>query len=121
MAAKTMSEIKDVDLDKPGVFKYIQVQVTDKSDASNAKIIVRGYERCHYHCDIFDEIAEQVDKKLFKLKPLGGGRIKLDDKKKDICVYGYSQAYGPAKHEDSKELIEKAYPGYSVSISYDGY
>lgn len=76
MAAKTMSEIKDVDLDKPGVFKYIQVQVifcsfktfrlstvlqvTDKSDASNAKIIVRGYERCHYHCDIFDEIAEQV-------------------------------------------------------------
>lgn len=33
----------------------------------------------------------------------------------------FIQAYGPAKHEDSKELIEKAYPGYSVSISYDGY
>lgn len=78
MAAKIMTDIKDVDLDKPGVFKYIQVQViisahlrrfiyltavfqvTDKSDASNTKIIVRGYERCHYHCDIFDEIAEQV-------------------------------------------------------------
>ncbi|GMT00160.1 hypothetical protein PENTCL1PPCAC_22334 [Pristionchus entomophagus] len=121
MAAKSMEEVKDVDLDQSGVFKYIQVQVTDKKDASNTKIIVRGYGRCGFHVDIFDETKEQVDRKLFKLVPLGGGRIKHDDKKKDISIYGYSQAYGPAKHEDSKALIEKAYPDYNVSFSYDGY
>ncbi|GMR53186.1 hypothetical protein PMAYCL1PPCAC_23381 [Pristionchus mayeri] len=121
MAAKSMEDIKDVDLDNSGVFKYIQVQVTDKKDTSKTKIIVRGYGRCHWHADIFDETKEQIDKKSFKLVPLGGGRIKHDDKKRDIFIYGYSQAYGPAKHEDSKELIEKAFPGYTVSFSYDGY
>lgn len=44
------------------------------------------------------------------------------EKKIVSIVHSYFiQAYGPAKHEDSKELIEKAYPGYNVSISYDGY
>ncbi|GMT28069.1 hypothetical protein PFISCL1PPCAC_19366 [Pristionchus fissidentatus] len=121
MAAKTLGEIKDVDLDPSGVFKYIQVKVTDKSDASNSKIILRGYERCPFHADIYGETKEQVDRSLFKLKALGGGRIKHDDKKKEIFIYGYSQAYGPAKHEDSKALVEQNYPGYTVTFSNEGY
>lgn len=43
-----MDDIKDVDIEAEGTFKYILIKVTKKSDGKN-KIIVRGYNWAEYH------------------------------------------------------------------------
>lgn len=42
-----MENIKEVDIEV-GIFKYILIRLTNKSDGSN-KIIVRGYSWAEYH------------------------------------------------------------------------
>lgn len=43
-----MDSVSDVDIDPSGSFKYILIQVTDKSSGKQ-KLIVRGYGDCDYH------------------------------------------------------------------------
>lgn len=52
------STIPLVDIDPSGVFKYILINVYDKAknEAEPQMVIVRGYKRCNYHSDIFDEV-----------------------------------------------------------------
>ena len=56
---------------------------------------MRGYGRCGYHADIFDEtqaaVKQQPEGERIKLKCLGGGRISHEPDKKKLLVYGYSQ------------------------------
>lgn len=54
-------------------------------------------------------------------EPLGGGRISHEPDNKKIHIYGYSQGYGKADHEITAQLVKDAYPGYTISISDDGY
>lgn len=51
---------------------------------------MRGYGRCGFHSDIFDETVEELDPE-FKLKCVGGGRIRHEQAEQKILVYGYSQ------------------------------
>lgn len=48
-----------VDIDPEGVFKYILINLYDKnrSESEPQKVLVRGYKRCNYHSDIFDEVS----------------------------------------------------------------
>lgn len=53
---------------------------------------MRGYARCGFHADIFDEVQEEYKINTdLKFKCLGGGRINHKPDKKKIVVYGYSQ------------------------------
>lgn len=65
----------------------------------------------------------QVQEKLAPLdcEPLGGGRISHDPENKKIHIYGYSQGYGKANHETTAKLVKEAYPGYTITISDEGY
>lgn len=47
-----------VDMDPSGVFKYILLNVYDKQKdpAKPQMVILRGYKRCDYHSDIYDEV-----------------------------------------------------------------
>lgn len=46
-----------VDIDPTGVFKYILLNVYDKTKVNvEPVVIVRGYKRCNYHSDIYDEV-----------------------------------------------------------------
>ncbi|XP_041975138.1 14 kDa phosphohistidine phosphatase-like [Aricia agestis] len=110
-----------VDIDPSGVFKYILINVYDKekNEAEPQKVIVRGYKRCEYHADIFDEV--QAKHSSLDLEPLGGGRISHDPENKKIHIYGYSQGYGKADHEVTAKIVKGAYPAYTISISDEGY
>ena len=44
----TVNQIKDADIDSSGIFKYILINIKDKS-AAESKNIVRGYKHCEYH------------------------------------------------------------------------
>lgn len=46
-----LENLKEVDIDPEGVFKYILIKVygPEKGGVEPAKTIVRGYKRCPYH------------------------------------------------------------------------
>ncbi|KHJ78495.1 Janus/Ocnus family protein, partial [Oesophagostomum dentatum] len=62
---------------------------TDNS-TKEEKNIVRGYGKCEFH-DAILQLAQEAVGSDYKLECLGGGRIRHDDKGKDILVYGKSQ------------------------------
>uniref|UniRef100_S4PGJ4 Sex-regulated protein janus-A n=1 Tax=Pararge aegeria TaxID=116150 RepID=S4PGJ4_9NEOP len=117
----TGNKIPTVDIDPTGVFKYILLNVYDgQKDAANPQmVIVRGYQRCNYHSDIYDEVQEKLTP--LECEPLGGGRISHDPDNKKIHIYGYSQGYGKADHEVAAKIIKDAFPGYTISVSDEGY
>ncbi|KHJ84150.1 Janus/Ocnus family protein [Oesophagostomum dentatum] len=84
-----LADVPDVDIDPSGTFKYILIKCTDNS-TKEEKHIVRGYYKCHFHADVL-KVAREAVGSAFKLKCVGGGRIKHDNAAKDILVYGYSQ------------------------------
>ena len=115
----TLESLPKVDIDSTGVFKYILLKVHTKDDDEQNVIIVRGYRRCEYHSDIYDEVQDKLHP--LDCEPMGGGRISHDDETKCIQIYGYSQAYGKGDHEMAAKLIKEAYPNYKISITDQEY
>ncbi|MFH4979926.1 hypothetical protein AB6A40_006635 [Gnathostoma spinigerum] len=116
--AMSLSSVRDANIDPQGTFKYILIKVQDKTN-KNEKLIVRGYKKCPYHMDIFDETSKELPG--YNLECLGGGRIKHDPTKKEILVYGYSQGYGKADHQKSVDILKKQLPDYKITFSDEGY
>ncbi|CAJ0594044.1 unnamed protein product [Cylicocyclus nassatus] len=108
-----LSNVPDVDIDPSGTFKYVLIKCTDPS-SKEEKHIVRGYGRCTFHDDIFQEVRGAVGSEC-KLKCVGGGRIKHGNK--DLFVYGYSQGYGKADHTITVDILKKRYPDYHITYS----
>ncbi|XP_008207477.1 sex-regulated protein janus-A isoform X2 [Nasonia vitripennis] len=121
--SETLNKVEEIDIDSDGVFKYILIEVKEKGKNDNVKKIVRGYARCHWHADIFDE-TEAVLKKIspnLKANCVGGGRIQHDAADKKLKVYGYSQGFGKADHEVSVSILKKKYSDYDITWSDEGY
>ncbi|XP_015126832.1 14 kDa phosphohistidine phosphatase [Diachasma alloeum] len=120
--SQPLDQIPDVDIDPNGVFKYILVHVHDDNN-KQSKPIVRGYARCQWHADIYDEIGNELKKYGAGLDTecVGGGRIDHSAEGKTIKVYGYSQGFGKADHEVSVGLLKKKYPDYGITCSDEGY
>lgn len=53
-----LNSVPKVDIDPEGVFKYILLNVHPADgEVEGASItILRGYKRCNYHSDIYDEV-----------------------------------------------------------------
>ncbi|XP_045524981.1 14 kDa phosphohistidine phosphatase-like isoform X2 [Pieris brassicae] len=116
----SLSNVPVVDIDPSGVFKYILINVYEevKSGQEPKMTIARGYKRCNYHSDIYDEVQAKLSP--LDCEPLGGGRISHDPENKKIHIYGYSQGYGKADHEITAKLIKAAFPEYTITISDEG-
>lgn len=54
-SSSVIPQIKDVDIDPNGVFKYILIKVTSPDECGKLynKLIVRGYAECPYHCEYY--------------------------------------------------------------------
>ena len=115
----TLNDIPNVDMDDSGVFKYIQIKLKH-TQSEQEKIIIRGYEECEYHADIFDRVAPFLQNAGIQCFCLGGGRIRRTDE--EIFVYGYSVGFGKADHDVTCGVIkEDLGPGPYVHWSDEGY
>lgn len=114
-----------------GVFKYIQIYVKE-SLSNEAKYVVRGYLKHAYHADIYAtfncinfinkaELAELKLNNTVESECVGGGRINIDQNKKTILVYGYSQGFGRCDHSKSCDIIKESYPDYKIDWTNEGY
>ncbi|KAJ8413856.1 hypothetical protein AAFF_G00064540 [Aldrovandia affinis] len=121
--AERLAAIPEADIDPNGTFKYVLIRVhsTEKGDDASVDI-VRGYAWAEYHADIYDRVAEELEKGGgLDCECVGGGRIKHDSSAKKIHVYGYSMGFGRANHSVSTEKLKARYPDYEVTWADEGY
>nr|P83752.1 RecName: Full=Sex-regulated protein janus-A [Drosophila teissieri]P83753.1 RecName: Full=Sex-regulated protein janus-A [Drosophila yakuba]AAG50362.1 janusA [Drosophila yakuba]AAG50363.1 janusA [Drosophila teissieri] len=119
MSEEALAGVPLVHISPEGIFKYVLINVIDGGDASKA--VVRGFDDCTWHADIFDR-EEEVFKKLgLRAECPGGGRIEHNPEKKYLKVYGYSQGFGKADHAQTKRILATKYPDYTIETSDEGY
>ena len=102
-----------MDIDRNGVFKYIQIELRPTASNSDGQLVtlVRGYLDCPYHADIlckFNETEMTKDSELeenWMVSCPGGGRINVQEDSKELLIYGYSQGFGRCDHTLTQALI----------------
>jgi phosphohistidine phosphatase len=101
MKSSILDKIPNCILDPEGVFKYIQIYVK-QTFSEDSKFVIRGYKKCHFHDDNFQDFKRNSYFTLGELDSLGvskevevncvgGGRVNINPTLKTILVYGYSQ------------------------------
>lgn len=114
---EALDKVPDVIIDN-GTFKYIQIKVHDKD---LEKIVIRGLVEAEYHADVLDQTVPQIQALGFCVNVIGGGRIKHEETKKTLHVYGYSIGFGKADHRITVEKLKNKYPNYKITWSDEGY
>lgn len=120
------SNIPECIIDEMGTYKYIQILVTNKSDKTDKKVIIRGTENFSYHKQIFRHFLNGILEgpktisENYDFEPIGGGRIQRTPN--EITVYGYSTAYGQCDHKLTCDIIKKHIPdNIKIEYSFGGY
>ncbi|XP_058824114.1 sex-regulated protein janus-A-like isoform X2 [Topomyia yanbarensis] len=112
-----------VEIDE-GIFKYILIKVygREKADGSEpSKNIVRGFARAQWHSDIYEEVSSALAGLGLETECLGGGRIEHRPDEKLIKVYGYSQGYGKADHQETRRILLTEYGSFNIETTDEGY
>lgn len=113
-------------IDSEGVFKYIQIKMTNKKDPNDSKILVRGSARFKYHDENFQNFLQEnniTSDDPYNYECIGGGRIEITNNRA-ISVYGYSSRYGRCDHELTCQIIKQYFPyaeNFQVTWSNEGY
>eukprot|EP00913_Durusdinium_trenchii_P009811 g9212.t1 len=71
-----------------GVFKYVQVHAI--APDGTHKVLVRSAPGS-FHADVAEPLCEALREKGLRFQIPGGGRIRRDDEKKEIEIYGHSK------------------------------
>ena len=107
----------DVNIDLFGNFKYILIEMTNKTNLNDYKYLVRGSTKFDYHKSLYRNFMQNSVYKFpeifenFSFRIVGGGRISVYSN--NITVYGSSGYYGTANHKLTCNLIKLAYPSYN--------
>ena len=110
--------LTDVIIDTHGDFKYILMEMVNKTNMNDYKYLIRGSNEFDYHKRLYFNFMQNSVYKFpdvynnFNFKVLGGGRIAF--KGKDIIVYGESGVYGKANHKLTCNLLKKQFPSFNV-------
>ena len=110
--------ISDVIIDTNGDFKYILMEMVNKTNLNDFKYIVRGFQKYDYHRKIYNDFMINNVYKYpdiymnFTFNVLGGGRISFENN--NIKIYGSSGVYGKANHKITSNLIKLNFPSYNV-------
>ena len=111
--------ISDVIIDTHGDFKYILLEMTNKTNLKDYKYIIRGSNQFDFHKSLYLDFMQNNVYKYpdiynnFYFKVLGGGRISF--KGYDILVYGESGVYGKANHKLTCNLLKLKFPSYNIN------
>ena len=117
---ETKNNIPEIEIDKKGKFKYIQIKITNKENKQDQRIIIKGTSRCKFHNDIFKEFMEKLNvtpNDKFIYEPIGGGKIEFNGNK--IYINGESSVYGPCDHQLTSEKLEKFFGKGKYDIIYE--
>merc|ERR1712113_786285 len=101
-----------------GTYKYVQVHASAPDGAK--KVIVRSAPGA-YHADVAESLCQELSARGLKYQIPGGGRIRRDDTKKEIEIYGHSKGFGLPDHSISASICQEAFPGYVVTHRDTGY
>ena len=110
--------ISDVIIDTNGDFKYILMEMVNKTNMNDYKYLIRGSNEFDYHKRLYLNFMQNSVYKYpdiyqnFSFKVLGGGRIRF--KGNDILVYGESGVYGKANHKLTCNLLKLKFPSFNV-------
>lgn len=111
-------------IDEDARQKYVLIEVKFNG---RERHLVRGRHYAAYHKDAAEPtLAELQRSNLAGLayRVLGGGRIVHSSETKTILVFGFSYGFpweGEPQHADAAAVIEKAFPGFAVTVSDEGY
>ena len=110
--------ISDVVIDFNGDFKYILLEMVNKTNLNDFKFILRRFQKFDYHKKIYNDFMINNVYKYpdiymnFTFNILGGGRISFESN--NIKIYGASGVYGKANHKITSNLIKLNFPSYNV-------
>ncbi|CAF1307316.1 unnamed protein product [Adineta steineri] len=117
-----ISHVPDVDIAEAGCCKYILIEVRNYGTTyEQSKLVVRGDASCAYHADLLDKLKSQINQKELTIECIGGGRIRVDPATRTISVYGQSQEFGEADHQQTVEILKKKYPQWTIEVTDDEY
>ena len=109
--------LSDVIIDLNGDFKYILLEMQNKTNLNDYKYLVRGSKEFEYHKKLYMNFMKNTVYKFpeiymnFNFNILGGGRISVYSN--NITVYGSSGYYGTANHKLACYLIKIAFPSFN--------
>jgi len=110
--------ISSVVIDTGGDFKYILMEMVNKTNPMDYKYLVRGCQDFYYHKKIYYDFMQKSVYKYpdiymnFDFNVLGGGRISFLGN--EIMVYGESGVYGRANHKLTCNLLKKFFVNYNI-------
>ncbi len=113
-------KIPEIELDKEGKFKYIQIKITSKEKKDDERIILQGTASCKYHNDIYKAFTEKyniTENDKYNYEVLGGGKMEIKDNK--IHIHGESSVYGPCDHELTSKMLEKHFGKGKYEITWE--
>ncbi|XP_003740649.1 sex-regulated protein janus-A [Galendromus occidentalis] len=111
-----MDSVPDCKLDS-GRNRYVLIKIYVNNDEENGRYIVRGSSLAPDHKTIFEGEEEALKKLGVECDCCGGGYVVLTPEDKEVRVFGISQFFGMADHSKAVAILEKKYPGHSVSAS----
>ena len=106
----------DVLIELYGNYKYILIEMANKTNLNDYKYLVRGSSQFDYHKSLYRNFMQNSVYKYpeiymnFNFRILGGGRISVNSN--NITVFGTSGYYGTANHKLTCNLIKLAFPSY---------
>ncbi len=119
--SKLLKTWPSVNVDE-GLFKYVLIKIMEKSSDHESRLIVRGYTWATFHNDVYRSEQDKLSRQGLLSECIGGGRIQHDPRKKQVKVYGYSNAFGRADHSLTVEILKTHFSGdYKIEWSNDGY
>ena len=118
--SETQNKYPEIEIDKEGKFKYIQIKITNKENKEDTRIIIRGSAKFKFHNDIFKDFMDKANidaDSKYTFESNGGGKITI--KGNDINIFGESTVYGPANHEKTSQILEKNFGKDKYKITWE--
>jgi phosphohistidine phosphatase len=114
--------LPNVSIDE-GAHKYVLISAILPGGGERQNFVVSRHG-AHYHRDAAEPFVEALERSGYSsIRVTGGGRIRLDQDKKKIEIYGHSYGFGLADHALSKAVVgaDSRYKGFDITWSNEGY
>ena len=114
-----LDDVKNVEIDEEGKFKYILVDVWKEGAEDSVKTVVRGTKAAEFHPDIFAKVEPDIKAAGLECRVAGGGKIIHDPDSKVMKVFSKSTGFGRADHAKTVSIIKKEFEDYNITWSDD--